>query len=41
MIAQSRIFLGTFHDDALQAVRDIRHFLCGGLDLLLQMLECH
>ena len=41
MIARARILLGTFHDDAFQAVGKVRHFHCRGRNLLLQMLERH
>ena len=41
MIAQSRIFLGTFHNDAFQTVWDIRHFFCRRFDFFLKVFERH
>ena len=39
MVTKVWIFLGTFHNNALQAVRKILYFLGRRSDLLLQMLQ--
>ena len=43
LIPHRRILLGTFHNDALKTVRNIRYFLRRRLNLFPQMLDrdCH